>query len=54
MMADRPNAFGPDEVEVATEVAAQLAIAIEHQRLRDDEVLRTQELDELVTELKAS
>jgi len=54
LMADRPYAFGPEEVEVAGEVAAQLAIAIEHQRLRDEQVLRTEELRELVTELKSS
>jgi signal transduction histidine kinase len=54
LMANRPHVFGPDEVEVATEVAAQLAIAIEHQRLRDDQVLRTEELHELVGQLKSS
>lgn len=54
LMAERPNAFGPNEVEVATEVAAQLAIAIEHQRLRDDEVIHTEELHLLVEELRAS
>jgi signal transduction histidine kinase len=54
LMAWRPNAFGPAEVDVATEVAAQLAIAIEQQRLRDVEISRTVELQELVAELKAS
>jgi signal transduction histidine kinase len=54
LMAERPNAFGPGEVEVATEVAAQLAIAIEQQRLRDAEILQTAELNQLVGELKSS
>jgi signal transduction histidine kinase len=54
LMAQRPNVFGPAEVEVASEVAAQLAIAIEQQRLRDDEILRTLELDQVVMELKTS
>src|SRR5712691_9750801 len=54
LMAHRPEAFGLGEVEVAVEVAAQLAIAIEHQRLRDVEILRTEELHTLVAELKTS
>jgi signal transduction histidine kinase len=54
LMAERPKAFGPGEIEVATEVAAQLAIAIEQQRLRDAEILQTAELHQLVGELKSS
>jgi signal transduction histidine kinase len=54
LMADRPDAFGVEEIEIAVEVAAQLAIAIEHQRLRDAETVRAEELRRLVEELERS
>ncbi|HEY7667831.1 MAG TPA: GAF domain-containing sensor histidine kinase [Actinomycetota bacterium] len=54
LMAVEPHVYGTTEVEVATEVAAQLAIAIEHQQLRDQRARRAQELSELVGELRES
>ena len=54
LMARRPHALGVAERAIAKEVAAQLAIAFAQQRLRDDGVNHTQELAQLVSELKAS
>jgi signal transduction histidine kinase len=53
LMARRRHALGVAEKAIAKEVAAQLAIAFAQQRLRDDAVIRTHELDQLVGELKA-
>lgn len=54
LFAHRPGAYSPDEIEIATEVAAQVAIAIRQARAAEQIQRHTQELEARVAERTAS
>ncbi len=50
LLADRPNSFTPDQIEAASEVAHQLAIAIRQSRFVDQIQRSSAELEQRVSE----
>ncbi|MBN1427129.1 MAG: PAS domain S-box protein [Anaerolineae bacterium] len=51
--ADEHSVFGAEHIEIAQEVASQLAIAVQHARLRERDQRHTEELEQRVAERTA-
>ncbi|MBN1312626.1 MAG: PAS domain S-box protein [Anaerolineae bacterium] len=51
--ADKPAAFSDEHIEIACEVASELAIAVQHARLREQEQRHAEDLEQRVAERTA-